>query len=393
MSDHLSEEDPRDYSLMRDQEIDRGLDSNEAIKSLTKQVETVSQSVGALATLMSDFILVMKSQANEGLSTTDGKSLSVLTPVKVPDTVKINSLETDHVIPKLLDIEFYMGQLPPGAPAIKAGQLVTGHAHDLIMQEIRSGRFAPFGINHGQGPLEWCSLADMDYTTLKSILVMYARPQSTHQLRQKLRQIPVLISDKVLKDSMIFTQATRLNVVKKYLEEVKKFKDLFYPDSLQLYSKANKELATYPMDTEFLPIFKVGDDKDDPISLLKILEKMLVVDKPVLSKSMFSAIFSSVTSSETFIRSLLQTVNKVVFEAAAQSGDKSTVAKLEGYRRDSVASPSSTDAHPASAFDVEALFYAALNVKPTEQCHPKHLFVRSTEDTPWTQGLLNIRVS
>ncbi len=67
---------------------------------------------------MSDFILVMKSQANEGLSTTDGKSLSVLTPVKVPDTVKINSLETDHVIPKLLDIEFYMGQLPPGAPAI-----------------------------------------------------------------------------------------------------------------------------------------------------------------------------------------------------------------------------------------------------------------------------------
>ena len=82
------------------------------------------------------------------------------------------------------------------------------------------------------------------------------------------------------------------------------------------------------MDTEFLPIFKVGDDKDDPISLLKILEKMLVVDKPVLSKSMFSAIFSSVTSSETFIRSLLQTVNKVVFEAAAQSGDKSTVAKL-----------------------------------------------------------------
>ena len=62
-----SDEDPRDYSLMREHGIDRGLDSDEAISSLSKQVETVSQSVGALATLMSDFILVMKSQANEGL--------------------------------------------------------------------------------------------------------------------------------------------------------------------------------------------------------------------------------------------------------------------------------------------------------------------------------------
>lgn len=392
MTDHSieSDEDPRDYSLMREHGIDTGLDSNEAINSLTRQVETVSQSVGALATLMSDFILVMKSQANEGLSTTDGKSLSVLTPPKVPDAIKFNSLDTDHIVSRLFEVEFYIGQLPPGSPPVKAGQLVTGYAHELIMQEIRSGRFAPFGINHGQGPLEWCSLADMDFTTLKSILIMHARPQSTHQLRQKLRQIPVQISDKVLKDSMIFSQATRLNVVKKYLEEIKKFKDLFYPDSLQLYSKANNKLATYPMDAEFLPIFKAGDDKDDPISLLKILEKTLVVDKPVLSKSMFTSIFSSVTSSETFIRSLLQTVNKVVFEAAAQSGDKATVAKLEGYRRDSVASPSSTDAHPAAAFDVEALFYTALNVKPTEQCHPKYLFVRSTEDTPWTQGLLNV---
>ena len=51
----------------------------------------------------------------------------------------------------------------------------TAHVHDLIMQEIRSGRYAPFGVTHGQGPLEWCSLAEMDYTTLKSILVVYSR--------------------------------------------------------------------------------------------------------------------------------------------------------------------------------------------------------------------------
>ena len=67
----------------------------------------------------------------------------------------------------------------------------------------------------------------MDYTTLKSMLVIHARPKSPYQLREKLRQIPVMISEKVLKESIIFSQATRLNVVKKLLEEVKKFKDLF----------------------------------------------------------------------------------------------------------------------------------------------------------------------
>ena len=59
-----SDEDPRDYSLMREEEIDSGLDSNEAIKSLTKQVETVSQNVGALATLMS-YISTSTSRENK----------------------------------------------------------------------------------------------------------------------------------------------------------------------------------------------------------------------------------------------------------------------------------------------------------------------------------------
>ena len=51
--------------------------------------------------------------------------------------------------------------------------------------------------------------------------------------------------------------------------------------------------------SDFLPIYKPEDDKDDPQSLLKILEKMLVYDKPVLSKAMFNSIFSSVTSNDT----------------------------------------------------------------------------------------------
>ena len=47
---------------------------------------------------------------------------------------------------------------------------------------------------------------------------------------------------------------------------------------------------------------------------------------------MYNSIFASVTSAELFVKSIsLQIVNKVVFEAAAQSGDNNTVAQLEGY--------------------------------------------------------------
>ena len=70
------------------------------------------------------------------------------------------------------------------------------------------------------------------------MLVILARPTNNIQLREKLKQTPVQISEKVLKESMVFSQAIRLNVVKKFLEEIKKFKDLFYPSSLQFYSKA-----------------------------------------------------------------------------------------------------------------------------------------------------------
>ena len=73
------------------------------------------------------------------------------------------------------------------------------------------------------------------------------------------------------------------------------------------------------MKSDFLPVYTHGDnDKEDPKSLLKILEKMLVYDKRVISKAMFESIFSSVASNEAFVRSLLQTINKIAFEAAAQ---------------------------------------------------------------------------
>ena len=99
------------------------------------------------------------------------------------------------------------------------------------MGEIRSGAFVKYEIVHGQGADQWSSLAEMDYITLKSMLAVLTRPENNHRLREKIKQTPVNISEKVLKESMVFSQAIRLNVVKKLLEDVKKFKDLYYPSS------------------------------------------------------------------------------------------------------------------------------------------------------------------
>ena len=191
---------------------------------------------------------------------------------------------------------------------------------------------------------------------------------------------------------MVFSQAIRLNVVKKLLEDIKKFKDLYYPSTLQFFSKSENKLIEQDMKSDFLPIFIHGDnDKENPKSLLKMLEKMLVHDKHVVSKAMFESIFSSVASNEAFVRSLLQTINKIVFEAAAQSGNKETVAELEGARRASVGASQFVDVEGAtSKFDVVGLFFAALNVKSGESSHPKFLFVGPADGVQWTLGLLNV---
>ena len=61
---------------------------------------------------------------------------------------------------------------------------------------------------------------------------------------EKIKQTPVNVSEKALKESMVFTQAIRLKVVKKLLEDIKKFKDLRYPSTLQFFSKAEDNGAT-----------------------------------------------------------------------------------------------------------------------------------------------------
>ena len=318
--------------------------------------------------------------------------ISAIQPTRISDGQKINSLEWDHVVARIYELDYLASQQAPGTPPIRAGQVLTQHAHDLLMGEIMSGTFIKYEIVHGQASDQWTSLADMDYITLKSMLVVLIRPENNQQLREKIKQIPVNISDKTLKESMVFTQATRLNVVKKLLEDIKKFKDLYYPSTLQFFSKAENRLKEQEMKSDFLPVYIHGDnDKEDPKSLLKILEKMLVHDKHVISKAMFESIFSSVTSNEAFVRSLLQTINKIVFEAAAQSGNKETVAELDGVRRASVGASQAIDiAGATSKFDVVGLFFTALNVKAGDSPHPKFLFVGPADGVQWTLGLLNV---
>ena len=45
------------------------------------------------------------------------------------------------------------------------------NVNELLMQEVRSGTYTSYGVIHGQGPHEWYTLAEMDYVTLKSILL------------------------------------------------------------------------------------------------------------------------------------------------------------------------------------------------------------------------------
>lgn len=152
-------------------------------------------------------------------------------PTRISDGQKINSLDWDHVATKIYELDYLASRRAPGAPPIRAGQVLTQRAHDLLMGEATSGAFVKYEIAHGQASDQWTSLAEMDYITLKSMLVVLIRPENNRQLREKIKQTPVNISEKTLKESMAFSRATRLNVVKKLLEDIKRFKDLYYPST------------------------------------------------------------------------------------------------------------------------------------------------------------------
>ena len=403
--DEVLNENLGDFSLMREARSENDEESVAASVSSSSDQEVLSkiaklaEGQQVLIDVLTQYLQSQKdiSAATLSLSSSSSASspstpISVIQPTKVSDSQKINSLDWDHVVTRIYEIDYLVSQQAPGTPPIRAGQVLTQHAHELLMGEIRSGTFIKYEIVHGQGSDQWSSLAEMDYITLKSMLVVLIRPENNHQLREKIKQIPVNISEKVLKESMVFSQAIRLNVVKQLLEDIKKFKDLYYPPTLRFFSKSENKLIEQDMKSDFLPVYLHGDnDKENPKSLLKMLEKMLVHDKHVISKAMFESIFSSVTSNEAFVRSLLQTINKIVFEAAAQSGNKETVAELEGTRRTSVGASQVVEVEGAtSKFDVVGLFFAALNVKSGDASHPKFLFVGPADGVQWTQGLLNV---
>ena len=376
--DEVLNENLGDFSLMEEARSENNEESVAASVSSSSDQEVLSkiaklaEGQQVLIDVLTQYLQAQKdiSAATLSLSSSSSASspstpISVIQPTKVSDSQKINSLDWDHVVTRIYEIDYLVSQQAPGTPPIRAGQVLTQHAHELLMGEIRSGTFIKYEIVHGQGSDQWSSLAEMDYITLKSMLVVLIRPENNHQLREKIKQIPVNISEKVLKESMVFSQAIRLNVVKQLLEDIKKFKDLYYPPTLQFFSKTENKLIEQDMKSDFLPVYLHGDnDKENPKSLLKMLEKMLVHDKHVISKAMFESIFSSVTSNEAFVRSLLQTINKIVFEAAAQSGNKETVAEIEGTRRPSVGASQVVEVEgTTSKFDVVGLFFAALNVK------------------------------
>ena len=248
--DEVLNENLGDFSLMREARSEDNEESVAASVSSSSDQEVLSkiaklaEGQQVLIDVLTQYLQSQKdiSAATLSLSSSSSASspstpISVIQPTKVSDSQKINSLDWDHVVTRIYEIDYLVSQQAPGTPPIRAGQVLTQHAHELLMGEIRSGTFIKYEIVHGQGSDQWSSLAEMDYITLKSMLVVLIRPENNHQLREKIKQIPVNISEKVLKESMVFSQAIRLNVVKKLLEDIKKFKDLYYTSTLDYSSQ------------------------------------------------------------------------------------------------------------------------------------------------------------
>lgn len=77
----------------------------------------------------------------------------------------------------------------------------------------------------------------MDFQSLKTMLIMIGRPQSTHQTVAKIKEIKNLISERALGKSTIFSIDERLASLKRYMEDIKMFHDLYFPKSIPMYSK------------------------------------------------------------------------------------------------------------------------------------------------------------
>ena len=103
-----------------------------------------------------------------------------------------------------------------------------------------------------------------------------------------------------------------------------------------MFSKESGKLEYYPLESFFPPVFKQGDAKENPQSLLKMLELAIVYKKKLLNKVMFDSIFCSLLKGDPLHKMILGVINDVVYEAAAQSGNAETVESLDKARRKSI---------------------------------------------------------
>ena len=325
--------------------------------------------------------------------------------VYVPPTVEISekliltSWSMEHVSARIPSIEYELGRYPEASEPVKATKLISEGLHTELLRELASGRFVNYGMTYGNGPEEWNNLNDLDFQSLKSMLIIMGRPKSVHQAALKIKEIRIGISEHSLAKSMLFSIDERLLALRKYLEDLKIFHDTYFPPTVPMWSKKDGLLQYYPLESHFPPIYKQGDTRENPQSLLKMVEQTVVYDRKILNKVMFDSIFCSLSKGDPFHKVLLGVINDVVYEAAAQSGNAETVEALEKARRKSIAQPigdlevPEDDSVAASEenFDVKNMFNKALQIKEGDPGHLQRLYVSPSDtSTSWWHGFLNV---
>ena len=370
---------------------------DEAARGTDRRVENIVSGLDSLINV----ILPGLADSVKGIAAKGKKTEAVYVPptVEIPDKLVIGSFDMEHLAAKLPSIEYHLGKYPDTSEPVKASQIITEGLHKQLLREIASGRFTAYGLKYGNAPHEWNSLADMDFQSLKSMLIVLGRPQSVHQTINRLKEVKILISEHALGKSVLFSIGERLSALRRYLEDIKIFHELFFPKAIPLFSKKENRMEYYALESFFPPVYKQGDVKENPQSLLKMLEVAVVYEKNLLNKVMFDSIFCSLSKGDPFHKVLLGVVNDVVYEAAAQSGDAETAETLEKARRKSIAQPIAglevpeDDSVAASEenFDVKNMFNKALQIKEGDSGHLTTLHVSPSDTTtPWYRGLINV---
>ena len=167
-----------DYSLMDNGDPAAGsASSSTSDQELLSKINKLAEGQRLLIDVLTQYLQAQKEISAASLpssfssASSTSTPISVIQPTRISDGQKINSLDWDHVVAKIYELDYLVSQQAPGAPPIRAGQVLTQHAHDLLMGEIMSGTFVKYEIVHGQASDQWTSLAEMDYITLKSMLV------------------------------------------------------------------------------------------------------------------------------------------------------------------------------------------------------------------------------